>query len=123
MKNTGDKTELAEERTEWAEDRTLLANERTFAAWIRTGLSGVAVGLGVQAIFGRTEPVWLAKLAACGFIAVGVAVFVVALYSSTKVLKRLSAHTAEPVSGWQLTLIGWSFVAISCGLGVLLWWL
>lgn len=118
-----DRNGLAEDRTDWAEDRTLLANERTFAAWMRTGLSSVAVGLGIQAIFGKAEPLWLAKATASGFIVIGIVIFVLARQASKRLVERLSAHAAEPLSGVQMDLVGALFSVVSVVLAAILWWL
>ncbi|MEL6290119.1 MAG: DUF202 domain-containing protein [Pseudomonadota bacterium] len=116
-----DSTDLAEDRTDWAEDRTVLANERTFAGWMRTGMSAVAIGIGIHAIFKATEPTWLAKVGALAFIAIGILIFFVARTAACKMIARLNAHTAEPVTGGRLTLIATAFAIASGFVGVILW--
>ena len=93
-----DKTEMAENRTDWAEDRTILANERTFAGWMRTGMASLAIAIGLQAVFGAVEPTWLAKAAATIFVGIAILIFWVAWRKSCKMIARLDAHAAEPVS-------------------------
>lgn len=117
----GDRTELAESRTAWAEDRTLLANERTFAGWIRTGLASVGVGLGFQALFARAENIYLAKAGASVFVVIGVAIFLMSFLAARRVIRRLEAHSAEPIPRSRL---GGVAIALSAGaamLGILLW--
>lgn len=113
--------ELAEERTDWAEDRTLMANERTFAGWMRTGLAACGIGLGFHAIFGKTEPTWLAKSGATLFIAISLAIFVAAFRASRRVHERLDSHATEPVErgalGWIAGLLGVG----ACTLAIVLW--
>ena len=92
------KNSLAEDRTEWAEDRTILANERTFAGWMRTGMASLAIGIGLQAVFGAAEPTWLAKTAATIFVLIAIIIFWVAWRNACKMISRLDAHVAEPVS-------------------------
>lgn len=114
-------TELAEDRTEWAEDRTVLANERTFAGWLRTGLGSVGIGLAFQAVFSAAEPTWLAKSAASVFIAIGVLIFFAAKQNSKRMLERLNAHTAEPVSPSRLDSIAWLLIVGAALTLVVLW--
>ncbi|WP_018148676.1 YidH family protein [Henriciella marina] len=115
------KQELAEERTDYAEDRTILANERTFAGWIRTGVASAALGLGFQAIFRAVEPTWMAKAGASVFILIAVAVFYLAYRKSCSLVRRMDAHTAEPLSHIQFGTIAFLFGAGTLILGVLLW--
>jgi putative membrane protein len=69
------KNDLAQDRTDWAEDRTVLANERTFAGWMRTGMASLAIAIGLQAVFGVTEPTWIAKSVASIFVILSIVVF------------------------------------------------
>lgn len=105
MSTPQDRNELAGERTDYAEDRTVLANERTFAGWMRTGLAAVGIGLGFNALFGKMEPVWLPKSIASLFIVSGVIIFYLAERSAASVLKRLDAHSVEPLRGMNLRLV------------------
>ncbi|RLQ89601.1 YidH family protein [Notoacmeibacter ruber] len=115
------KTEWAQERTDWAEDRTVLANERTFAGWMRTGLAAVGLGLATQAIFRAAEPTWVAKLAASGFIAVGILIFWLAWRNCCGVLKRLNSHAAEPVPQRHMGTVAGLFALASIIVAVVLW--
>lgn len=116
-----DRTDLAEDRTEYAEDRTMLANERTFSGWMRTGLASVGIGLGFQAIFRQSENIILAKASATLFIIIGLVIFLASYYSAIQVLRRLDAHTAEPIPKSRLRLITALFFAGSMMLGITLW--
>lgn len=93
-----EKQSLAEDRTEWAEDRTVLANERTFAGWMRTGLGSLGMAVALQAVFGATEPTWIAKTAALIFVIIALIIFYLAWKTSSSMIERLEAHCAEPVS-------------------------
>ena len=116
-----DRTELAGERTDFAEDRTILANERTFAGWMRTGLAAVGIGLGFNALFGKMEPVWLPKTIASLFIFSGVIIFYLAERSSCSVLKRLDAHSVEPLQRMNLRLVASVLGSGSCVLIGAMW--
>ncbi len=118
---TDDKTRWAEERTDWAEDRTVLANERTFAGWMRTGLAAVGIGLATKAIFRVAEPTWVAKLAASGFIAVGILIFYFAWRNGRGVLDRLDAHVARPLPRRHLGAVAGLFGLASLVVMVVLW--
>lgn len=110
--------ELAEDRTDWAEDRTVLANERTFAGWMRTGLGSLGMAVALQAVFGATEPTWIAKLAALMFVIIALIIFYMAWKSSSSMIARLDAHAAEPVSktGMGRTAALFAIGAIAIGL-------
>ncbi|MEP3945475.1 DUF202 domain-containing protein [Ascidiaceihabitans sp.] len=62
-------------RTDWAEDRTVLANERTVAAWMGMGLGAVGIAIGLKAVFGATDPIWVTKAVASIFLVVAIGVF------------------------------------------------
>ncbi|MBM2574981.1 DUF202 domain-containing protein [Jannaschia sp. Os4] len=115
--NTDDKNELAKDRTDWAEDRTLLANERTFAGWMRTGMAAVALALGLRAIFGEAEPVWLPKTVATLFLAIAIVIFWSARIQAGKAQRRLDDHHAEaqPVHLFTLMASVFSFAAVAVG--------
>ena len=116
-----DSTDLAAERTDWAEDRTLLANERTFAGWMRTGMAALAIAIGMHAVFGATEPTWLAKGVATVFVVIAVGIFLVARRQSTRLLTRLDSHAAEPVAQRSMGVIALALVTGSVCVGVVLW--
>ena len=100
-----DKQELAEDRTDWAEDRTILANERTFAAWMRTAMACLGIAIALQAVFGPTEPTWLARSAASIFVVTALAMIYATLRNSLKLIKRMQSHEAEPISKNYLKVI------------------
>ena len=115
-----DSTDLAAERTDWAEDRTVLANERTFAGWMRTGMAALAIAIGMHAVFGATEPTWLAKGTASLFVTIAIGIFAAAWRQSGTLLKRLDSHAAEPVAHRYLSLIAMALIGASlCALAVL----
>jgi len=116
-----DKQAMAEDRTDWAEDRTLLANERTFAGWMRTGLASCGIGLGFHAIFGKTEPLWLAKLCASLFIVIALLIFWAAFRAASRLHERLDGHAAEPVERGNLGLLASLFAVGAIVLGGVLW--
>ena len=116
-----DSQELARDRTDWAEDRTLLANERTFAGWMRTGLASCGIGLGFHAIFGKTEPTWLAKSGATLFIVIALLIFYAAWRAACRLHERLDGHAAEPVERGNLGLLAALFSSGAVVLAVVLW--
>ncbi|MBX7535039.1 DUF202 domain-containing protein [Qipengyuania flava] len=105
MNDVASSNDLAGQRTDLAEDRTVLANERTFAGWMRTGLAAVGIGLGFNALFGKMEPAWLPRAIATCFILSGMVVFYLAERSSCSVLKRLDAHSVQPLKRINLRLV------------------
>lgn len=86
----------AQQRTEWAEDRTTLAAERTFAGWMRTGMASLGVAIGLQAVFGKFEPIWAPKAAAMIFVITAIVMFLSAAWRTRMMLKRLTAHAVKP---------------------------
>ena len=116
-----DKQQLARDRTDWAEDRTLLANERTFAGWMRTGLASCAVGLGFHAIFGKSEPLWLAKAGATLFIVIALLIFHAAWRSAGRLHDRLDGHAAEPIERGNLGRLAGLFSLGAVVLAIVLW--
>jgi putative membrane protein len=98
-----------------------MENERTFAGWTRTGMSSVAIGLGFQAIFRNSDPVWVAKAAATLFIGIGAVIFVNAYRASRKVLARLDAHEAEPISRRHLAFMCGGLLVGSMALAAIIW--
>lgn len=88
-------TDTKDNRTRWAEDRTIMANERTFSSWMGTGLGSVGIAIGLKAVFGATEPTWVAKLAASMFLAIALLLYWTAQRQACKTLERLSEHDAE----------------------------
>jgi len=121
MNDAQDRNELAEDRTDWAEDRTLMANERTFAGWMRTGLAAVGIGLGFNALFGKLDPVWVAKGIATLFIAIGVFVFWSAQRNASAVQNRMDSHDAAPIRTSNMKLIAAAMAFASACLAVGIW--
>lgn len=113
--------EYAERRTDWAEDRTLLANERTYAGWLRTAGALMGIGLALQAIFGKYEPTWAARLGASGFVIVGIFVIIIAHLQATKLAKRLNSHSSEPIARRGIGYISTGFAIMGFGLLIILW--
>ena len=108
-------------RTNWAEDRTLLANERTFAAWMRTGMACVALAIGLKALFGSTEPTWIAKLIAELFILNAVMIFATATARSERAQRRINAHDANGQSHGGMIATSVLLIIGTLAVGVLLW--
>ena len=121
MTDGKDRNELAEDRTDWAEDRTLMANERTFAGWMRTGLAAIGIGLGFNALFGKLDPVWVAKGIATLFIAIGVFVFWSAQRNARAVQKRMDSHDASPIRTSNIRLIAAALALASVCLTAGIW--
>ncbi|MEM9734492.1 MAG: DUF202 domain-containing protein [Pseudomonadota bacterium] len=114
-------TEMAEDRTDWAEDRTVLANERTYAGWMRTGMASLGIAIALKAIFGATEPTWLAKSVATIFVIIALVIFGAAQRNAKKVVKRLDTHAAEPVSSSHFGTIAALLAVGSLATGIVLW--
>jgi putative membrane protein len=115
------RNDLAEDRTDLAEDRTVLANERTYAGWMRTGLACVGVGLGFRALLRSFEPVWMAKLVATAFIAVGVVVIWFAWRRASQVLDRLDNHSVPAMPMARMGWLSGTLIVASLALAVVLW--
>lgn len=115
--------DLAEDRTDWAEDRTLLASERTFAGWMRTGMASIGIALGLKAIFGDIEPLWLAKSVASVFIVLAIVIFWSARQNACKAHARLDEHRTEAHSTSGMTMLA-SVMSLGALLtGLCLWML
>lgn len=116
-----DKNELAENRTNWAEDRTSLANERTFAGWMRTGMAAVAVAIGLKAVFGATDPTWVAKSVASIFLVAALFIFWSARRQACASFDRLSQQDAEVQGRSNFTLMAIAMSLGTLATGVILW--
>ncbi|WP_299613106.1 YidH family protein [uncultured Tateyamaria sp.] len=116
-----DKNELAENRTDWAEDRTSLANERTFAGWMRTGMASVGVAIGLKAVFGATDPTWLAKSVATIFLAAALFMFWAARQQACASHSRLSERDAKTQSSTNFTMIAIAMTSGTIATAVILW--
>ena len=116
-----DKTRWAKDRTDWAEDRTLLANERTYAGWLRTGAACVGVALGLKAVFGETDPVWLAKAVSTAFLVAAVAIFASSAQRSHAAQARITQHDARAQPPWRIVVLAVILVLATLATGVVLW--
>ena len=100
-----------------------MANERTFAGWMRTGMAAVALALGLRALFGAFEPVWVPKVGASLLIVVALFIFFVAWRSACNTLRRLDDHAAHAQNASRSGIIA-ALMAISAATtGVILWYL
>lgn len=115
------KTQWAKDRTDWAEDRTLLANERTYAGWLRTGAACVAVALGLKAVFGETEPMWVAKATATAFLVAAAAIFVASAQQSYKAQARITEHDTEAQPPRRMIALAVLLVLGTTATGAILW--
>lgn len=115
------KNELARKRTDFAEDRTVLANERTFAGWLRTGYAGIAIGLAFNALFGRIEPGWIAKLIATAFLLIAVVIFVGAQRRACAVFNRLDTHKVQSVKLTNIRILAYASIAATIALIAAIW--
>ena len=116
-----DRAELARVRTDYSEDRTVLATERTFAGWLRTGYAGIGIGLAFNALFGRVEPVWVAKLIATAFLLIAVAIFVAAERRACTVFDRLKTHKVQSVRITTVRLLTLANVLATAALIAAIW--
>jgi putative membrane protein len=116
-----DKSDLARERTDFAEDRTVLANERTFAGWLRTGYAGIGIGLAFNALFGRVEPGWVAKLIATGFLLIAVMIFIGAERRACAVFSRLHTHKVQSVKLTNIRIVAYASIAATLALIAAIW--
>ena len=115
------KLELAESRTDFAEDRTVLANERTLASWLRTGYAGIGIGLAFNALFGRVEPAWAAKLIATAFLLIAIMIFLVAERRACAVFSRLDTHKVQSVKTTKVRIVSFASVAATLALIAAIW--
>ena len=111
----------AKTRTHWAEDRTILANERTFSSWMGMGLASVGIAIGLKAVFGATEPTWVAKLVASLFLLIAIAVYWLARNQACKTLKRLRERDAEAMPIRNFTLLASLMTFATVNVGAVLW--
>lgn len=122
-KDNPNSKELAEDRTDFAEDRTMLANERTFNSWMGVALGNLGMAVALQAVFGKTEPTWLAKLAASIFVFLALMIIVIGYFKTAAACERLSSHTTKPAETGQLLLVATVLSIGSLGIGLILWML
>lgn len=108
-------------RTKWAEDRTVLANERTFSSWMGTGLGAVAIAIGLKAVFGATDPTWVAKLVASLFLLVAIVIYWMARNQACKTLERISENDAEALPSKSFTKLAAIMTLATIATGGVLW--
>lgn len=111
----------AQTRTDWAEDRTIMANERTFASWIGTGLGTVGIAIGLKAVFGATNPTWVAKAVASMFLGISILIYWLARRQACKTLARLTQKDAEAMPTKNFTLITVVMTLATVFTGAVLW--
>ena len=108
-------------RTKWSEDRTVLANERTFSSWMSMGLANVGIAIGFKAVFGATEPTWMAKLVASFFLGIAILVYWLARNQAGKTLSRLRERDAEAMPRRNFTLLASLMTFATIAVGAVLW--
>ena len=113
------KDDQAKARTNWAEDRTIMANERTFSAWMGMGLGAVGIAIGLKAVFGATDPTWVAKLVASMFLGVAILVYWMAQRQAAKTLNRLNETDAEAMPSKNFTVL--ATIIVTLATGAVLW--
>ena len=111
----------SETRTKWAEDRTILANERTFSSWMGTGLGSIGVAIGLKAVFGATEPTWVAKAVASLFLLTAIMIFWAARQQAIKTMKRLSENDAKAQPRRNFTALAIVMTIAALATGGVLW--
>ena len=112
---------MAKVRTEWAEDRTILANERTFSAWMGMGLGAVGIAIGLKAVFGATDPTWVAKLVASLFLGIAILIYWLAQRQACKTLARLRQRDAEAMPKQSFSLLATIMTLATIAVGAVLW--
>ena len=115
------KDELGEMRTRWSEHRTLLAIERSFARWMGAGLACLGLALGLQAMFGVTEPTWIAKSAASLLVIIAIYAFQGGLFRLRRSNDRLANDVSESNSDFKMGWIAHALSFGSLGIGLVVW--
>jgi putative membrane protein len=59
---------------------------------MRTSLGCVAIGVGFQGLFPTTEPAWVPRAIATGFLMLAILVIIMAQRRATSVISRLNTH-------------------------------
>lgn len=116
-----DRNKAAQSRTRWAEDRTILANERTFSSWMGSGLACVGVAIGLKAVFGATDPTWVAKLVASLFLAVAIIIYWAARRQACRTLNRITENDAEAMPKKSFTVLATAMTVATPATGAVLW--
>lgn len=120
-KDDQESNEFARERTKLAEDRTVLANERSFNSWIGTSLGSLGLAVGLQAVFGETEPTWIAKVTATIFVMIGILLSIIGYRKSVATDKKLKSYNASGTQHYQLLIISTSMCVGAVCIGAILW--
>jgi len=116
-----DSDKNARDRTKWAEDRTLLATERTFSSWMGTGLGAVGIAIGLKAVFGATEPTWVAKIVASMFLGIAIMIYWAAQRQACKSIARLQQNDVEAQSSGSFTRLAVAMTLATLATGGVLW--
>lgn len=116
-----DKPNGKDQRTRWAEDRTILANERTYSAWMGTGLGSVGIAIALKAVFGATDPTWVAKLVASLFLGVAILIYWMACRQAQSTWERLNSSDSEPLSSSNFQRLTWVMTLATLATGGVLW--
>lgn len=119
--NDDEDDQNARNRTKWAEDRTLLATERTFSSWMGTGLGAVGIAIGLKAVFGATEPTWVAKLVASLFLIIAIMIYWAAQRQACKSIARLHQNDVEAQSSHSFTRLAIAMTIATVATGGVLW--
>ncbi len=109
------------QRTRWSEDRTIMANERTFSSWMGGGMGALGVALGLKAVFGAFEPIWVAKAAATVFTLIAVAMFQVARRNACRTLQRLTENDVEASTPQTFSVIAHALTFGALAIAAILW--
>lgn len=108
-------------RTEWSEDRTLMASERTFNSALATALGCIGVAIGMHAVFGGTEPIWLPKSVASLFLAIALFLIWAARIRAVHTRQRLHEHSAFSEGGTAITITAALVTIGILAIGAILW--
>ena len=86
-----------------------------------TGLACVGVAIGLHAVFGSTDPKWLAKLVASVFLVTALAIFWAAVRQACKTYTRLNDSEVEVQGAQVFKRIGVMMSIGTLGVGIVLW--
>lgn len=85
------------------------------------GLGAVGIAIGLKAVFGATDPTWVAKLAASLFLAIAILVYWLARRQAVKTLSRLHESDAEAMPTRNFSLLAGVLTAATVFVGGVLW--
>ena len=77
--------------------------------------------LAFNALFGRVEPGWIAKLIATGFLVIAIVIFIGAERRSCSVMARLHAHTVQSAKIDNIRILAFASVAAAAALIAAIW--